>query len=134
MKTIFHHIKLNDIFTMYLGIKVEPFQCVDCMRVFCYIVSHETSNSTEKAWSLYHSFEIGIVKTLKKLKIWKSIRPNLANNKTVNLDLNVNVLYLPSPSESPFPFPVLKGGKNVYPFRIGLTHDAYESNRPLRLK
>ena len=53
---------------MYLGIKVEPFQCVDCMRVFCYIVSHETSNSTEKTWSLYHSFEIGIVKTLKKAK------------------------------------------------------------------
>ena len=64
-----HHLKRNDIFTMYLGIKVEPFQCVDCMRVFCYIVSHETSNSTEKTWSLYHSFEIGIVKTLKKIKI-----------------------------------------------------------------
>ena len=124
---------------MYLGIKVEPFQCVDCMRVFCYIVSHETSNSTEKAWSLYHSFEIGIVKTLKKAKIWKSITPNLVKTtlylmKAVYLDLNVNILYLPSPSESPFPFPVLKGGKNVYPFRISLTHDAYESNRPLRLE
>ena len=81
MKTIFHHLKLNDIFTLYLGIKVEPFQCVDCMRVFCYIVSHETSNSTEKTWSLYHSFEIGIVKTLKKVKIWKSIRPNLVKDE-----------------------------------------------------